>query len=83
MFGFNVQANGIRQHLIQYEGSGPDLLIVPGITSPAITWGFVAERLAENFNVYVLDVRGRGLSQAGERVQRSVRQGMHRRRSRA
>ncbi|PLW69867.1 alpha/beta fold hydrolase [Pseudohalioglobus lutimaris] len=66
MFGFNVQANGIRQHLIQYEGSGPDLLIVPGITSPAITWGFVAERLAENFNVYVLDVRGRGLSQAGQ-----------------
>lgn len=65
MIGYNVLANGIRQHLICYEGSGPDLLVVPGITSPAITWGFIAERLAENFNVHVLDVRGRGLSQSG------------------
>ena len=64
--GYNVHANGIRQHLICYEGKGPDLLVVPGITSPAITWGFVAERLSEHYNVHVLDVRGRGLSQAGE-----------------
>lgn len=62
---YNVHANGIRQHLISYGGSGPDLLVIPGITSPAITWGFVAERLAEHYNVHVLDVRGRGLSQAG------------------
>ena len=63
--GYNVHANGIRQHLICHEGDGPDLLIVPGITSPAITWGFVAERLTDYYNVHVLDVRGRGLSQAG------------------
>lgn len=63
--GYNVHANGIRQHLICHEGDGPDLLIVPGITSPAITWGFVAERLSDYYNVHVLDVRGRGLSQAG------------------
>lgn len=65
MIGYNVQANGIRQHLIRHSGSGPDLLIVPGITSPAITWGFVAERLTQHYNVHVLDVRGRGLSEAG------------------
>ncbi|WP_339671491.1 alpha/beta hydrolase [Dasania marina] len=64
--GYNVHANDIRQHLICYEGKGPDLLVVPGITSPAITWGFVAERLSEYYNVHVLDVRGRGLSQAGD-----------------
>lgn len=63
--GYNLHANGIRQHLLHFPGSGPQLLLVPGITSPAITWGFVAERLAERFDVYVLDVRGRGLSQAG------------------
>jgi N-formylmaleamate deformylase len=63
--GYNVHANGIRQHLLRYEGAGPELLVIPGITSPAITWGFVAERLAEAFDVHVLDVRGRGLSQAG------------------
>ncbi|MFC3100569.1 alpha/beta hydrolase [Altererythrobacter lauratis] len=64
--GYNVRANGIRQHLIHFQGPGPQLLIIPGITSPAITWGFIAERLSETFNVHVLDVRGRGLSEAGE-----------------
>ncbi|SDF24305.1 alpha/beta hydrolase [Limimaricola pyoseonensis] len=64
--GYNLNANGIRQHLIHYEGTGPKLLVVPGITSPAITWGFIAERLTRHYDVHVLDVRGRGLSQAGD-----------------
>ena len=63
--GYNVHANGIRQHLVHHAGSGPSLLLIPGITSPAVTWGFVAERLTEAFDVHVLDVRGRGLSEAG------------------
>lgn len=63
--GYNVHANGIRQHLVHHAGNGPTLLLIPGITSPAVTWGFVAERLAEAFDVHVLDVRGRGLSEAG------------------
>jgi N-formylmaleamate deformylase len=37
-------------------------VVVPGITSPAITWEFVAEELARNCRVYTMDVRGRGLS---------------------
>ena len=65
-YGYNLRANGIRHHLIRYEGQGPQLLLIPGITSPAITWGFVAERLTEAFDVHVLDVRGRGLSDAGD-----------------
>lgn len=64
-FGFNVAANGVRLHLLRYAGKGAPLVLVPGITSPAITWGFVAARLAEEFDVYVLDVRGRGLSSTG------------------
>ncbi|RUX96387.1 MULTISPECIES: alpha/beta hydrolase [unclassified Mesorhizobium] len=63
--GANVAANGIRQHYLRYRGTGAPLVLVPGITSPAVTWGFVAERLAREFDVYVLDVRGRGLSQSG------------------
>ena len=66
MKGYNVHANGIRQHLIHYPGNGEALLVIPGITSPAITWGFAAERLAEFFDVHVLDVRGRGLSEGGD-----------------
>ena len=64
--GYNINANGIRHHLIRYRGPGPAMLVIPGITSPAITWGFVAECLAGRFDVHVLDVRGRGLSQSGD-----------------
>jgi N-formylmaleamate deformylase len=65
LYGANVFANGIRQHYLRYGGKGPAIVLVPGITSPAITWGFVAERLALHHDVYVLDVRGRGLSSTG------------------
>ena len=64
--GYNVHANGIRHHLIRHKGPGETLLLIPGITSPAVTWNFVAERIAERFDVHVLDVRGRGLSQSGD-----------------
>ncbi len=56
--GYHVRANGVRLHLLRYGGQGPRLLLLPGITSPAITWGFVAERLARHFDVHVLDFRG-------------------------
>jgi N-formylmaleamate deformylase len=65
LYGAHVRANDIRQHYLRYGGRGQPLVLVPGITSPAITWGFVAERFAESFDTYVLDVRGRGLSEGG------------------
>ena len=65
LYGANVFANGIRQHYLRYGGTGRPVVLIPGITSPAITWGFVAERLASRYDVYVLDVRGRGLSSSG------------------
>lgn len=64
-FGFNIHANGIRHHLIRHKGPGPEMLLIPGITSPAVTWNFIAERLAKRYDVHILDVRGRGLTQAG------------------
>lgn len=67
MYGAHVQANGVRQHYLRYGGARADrdpVILLPGITSPAITWGFVGERLGRAFDVYVLDVRGRGLSEA-------------------
>src|SRR6478752_918558 len=62
LHGYHVRANGVRLHLLRYGGQGPRLLLLPGITSPAITWGFVGQRLARHFDVHVLDFRGRGLS---------------------
>jgi N-formylmaleamate deformylase len=66
LYGANVRANGIRQHFLRYGGKGPAAIIVPGITSPAVTWGFVAERFGRHFDTYVLDVRGRGLSERAD-----------------
>lgn len=71
-YGAHVQANGIRQHYLRYGGDDGDaagrdaVVLIPGITSPAVTWGFVAERFGQYFDTYVLDVRGRGLSEASE-----------------
>lgn len=61
-----VEADGHRLHFLHHgEASSPTLVIVPGITSPAATWEFVAEELARDFSVLTLDVRGRGLSDSG------------------
>lgn len=78
LYGANVHANGIRQHYLRY--GGPDngrserdsIIIIPGITSPAITWGFVGERFGTTFDTYVLDVRGRGLSEASDALDYSL-----------
>ena len=71
-YGAHVRANGIRQHYLRYGGKGRQVVVVPGITSPAITWGFVAERLGETYDTYVLDARGRGLSEGGPHLRYSL-----------
>ena len=78
MYGGNVHANGIRQHYLRYGGqqalrAGRDpVVIVPGITSPAATWGFVGEHVGTTCDTYVLDVRGRGLSSASDTLDYSL-----------
>jgi len=60
-----VTSEGVGLHYLEYGADGVSLLVVPGITSPAVTWEFVAEELARDFRVVVLDTRGRGLSDTG------------------
>lgn len=59
-----VQANGLRHHVLCYGRSvDPAVLILPGITSPAVTADFLARRVADcGFSVIVPDIRGRGKS---------------------
>jgi N-formylmaleamate deformylase len=59
-----VEANGLRHHVLRYGAPGArDLLLLPGITSPAATADFLAVLLADlGFRVTVPDVRGRGQS---------------------
>jgi N-formylmaleamate deformylase len=74
LYGAHVFANGIRQHYLRYGGAqaGPPLVLVPGITSPAATWGFVGEGFGRSFDTYVIDVRGRGLSSSGAQLDYSL-----------
>lgn len=78
LYGANVHANGIRQHYLRYGGTNgvraarDALIVIPGITSPALTWDFVGERLGTQFDTYVLDVRGRGLSEAHDGLDYSL-----------
>jgi len=63
--GAHVRANGIRQHYLHFAGAGPRVVIVPGIVSPAALWSHVGEWLCATHDCFVLDVRGRGLSESG------------------
>lgn len=57
-----VTANGLQHHVLRYGELGrPDLLVLPGISSPAVTADFLAGWLAElGYRVSVPDIRGRG-----------------------
>ena len=70
--GAHLRANAIRQHFMHFEGAGPAVVIVPGIVSPAILWSHVGEWLSSEYNCFILDVRGRGLSEAGEHLDYGV-----------
>lgn len=60
-----VRSAGLRLHVLDYGGPGVGLVVVPGITSPAVTMDFVARELTDLVRPVVVDVRGRGLSDAG------------------
>ena len=57
-----VEANGLRLHVLDYPGDEPAVLVLPGITSPAISWDFVVRELALPRRFVVPDLRGRGFS---------------------
>jgi N-formylmaleamate deformylase len=61
-----VTGGPVRLHVLDYGGDRPPMLVLPGITSPAVTWDFVVSGLRDLVRPVVLDIRGRGLSDAGE-----------------
>jgi N-formylmaleamate deformylase len=56
----------VELHALDYGGEGVPLLVLPGITSPAITWDFVVAPLRDLVRPVVADLRGRGLSGVGD-----------------
>ncbi|MBI0299233.1 alpha/beta hydrolase [Streptomyces sp. PRKS01-29] len=61
-----VRSGEVRLHALDYGGELPPLVVLPGITSPAVTMDFVARELTGLVRPVVLDVRGRGLSDEGD-----------------
>ena len=62
--GFLV-GDEIRVHFLDWDGptgSGPAVVLVPGLMSPAWSWAPVARRLAGLRRTIVADLRGHGLS---------------------
>jgi N-formylmaleamate deformylase len=58
-----VEANGLRHRVLQFgEPGGQDLLLLAGITMPALGTAFLARALTDRFRVSVPDLRGRGES---------------------
>jgi N-formylmaleamate deformylase len=65
-YGANLQVNHIRLHYLCFGADGlPPVIVIPGIVSPAATWSFVGEVLGRTLKTYIIDVRGRGLSESG------------------
>lgn len=60
-----VRHGDLALHALDYGGDGAPVLVLPGITSPAVTMDFVARELVDLCRPVVLDVRGRGLSDSG------------------
>ncbi|WP_433469462.1 alpha/beta fold hydrolase [Spirillospora sp. CA-128828] len=58
-----LTSGSLRLHALDYGGDGAPVVVLPGITSPAIAMDFVARELPGR--PIVLDVRGRGLSDDG------------------
>lgn len=65
-----IRSGPLRLHALDYGddagGERVPMLLVPGITSPAVTMDFVARRLTDLVRPIVPDVRGRGFSDDGD-----------------
>lgn len=62
-----ISTNGIQLHYLDFEGSGPTIILTHGLTANAHAFdGLIAAGLAPAFRVISVDLRGRGLSEKPE-----------------
>jgi esterase len=56
----NVDIDGLKFHFIDWNGAGPPLVMLHGLSGHARTWDHTAEALREQYHVLALDQRGHG-----------------------
>ena len=61
-----IEANGLRLHYTRTGGDKPPLVLAHGITDDGLCWTPVAEVLAPEYDVIMVDARGHGRSAAPE-----------------
>jgi N-formylmaleamate deformylase len=62
----DVAANGIRLHYTRTGGARPPLVLAHGFSDDGLCWTPVAEALASDYDVIMVDARGHGRSDAPE-----------------
>jgi N-formylmaleamate deformylase len=63
----DVVANGLRLHYTRTGGAKPPLVLAHGFSDDGLCWTPVAEALAPDYDVIMVDARGHGMSDAPER----------------
>src|SRR5271165_4559745 len=56
----NVEIGGLRFHYTDWDGDGPPLVMLHGLTGHARTWDDTAAALSDRYHVLALDQRGHG-----------------------
>jgi N-formylmaleamate deformylase len=62
----SIQSNGIEMHYTRTGGDKPPLVLAHGVTDDGLCWTPVAEALAPDYDVIMVDARGHGRSEAPE-----------------
>jgi N-formylmaleamate deformylase len=62
----DIIVGGLRLHYTRTGGNGPPLVLAHGIGDDGLCWTTVAEELAPEYDVIMVDARGHGRSEAPE-----------------
>jgi pimeloyl-ACP methyl ester carboxylesterase len=62
----DINTGGINLHYYRIEGPNPPIVMAHGITDDGLCWTIVAKTLSEKADVFMLDARGHGKSDAPE-----------------
>jgi esterase len=56
----HLELSGLKFHYLDWDGDGPPLVMLHGLTGHAHTWDHTAAALSARYHVYALDQRGHG-----------------------